>query len=116
MNFPKMTALALMVSCLGASSVADARGFRGHANFGFYVGPSVIWPGYYPNPYPYYGYYPPVVISPPVTYVEQGPVQGAVQGTSGAGYWYYCRRPEGYYPYVKQCPDGWQQVAPRPAS
>lgn len=27
-------------------------------------------------------------------------------------YWYYCQDPEGYYPDVNECPDGWQQVAP----
>jgi hypothetical protein len=29
-------------------------------------------------------------------------------------YWYYCQDPEGYYPDVDVCPDGWQQVAPQP--
>jgi hypothetical protein len=29
-------------------------------------------------------------------------------------YWYYCRHPEGYYPYVKQCPEGWMKVVPNP--
>ena len=29
-------------------------------------------------------------------------------------YWYYCQDPEGYYPNVDECPDGWQQVAPQP--
>jgi hypothetical protein len=27
-------------------------------------------------------------------------------------YWYYCQDPEGYYPDVDECPDGWQRVAP----
>jgi hypothetical protein len=27
-------------------------------------------------------------------------------------YWYYCPDPEGYYPDVEECPDGWQRVAP----
>jgi hypothetical protein len=34
------------------------------------------------------------------------------QGSSN--YWHYCRNPEGYYPYVKNCPNGWLQVAPQP--
>jgi hypothetical protein len=29
-------------------------------------------------------------------------------------YWYYCRDPEGYYPYVTKCPSGWAKVAPTP--
>jgi|SRR5215469_1788680 len=28
----------------------------------------------------------------------------------GAGYWYYCSDPPGYYPYVAQCNTGWQTV------
>ena len=31
-----------------------------------------------------------------------------------SNYWHYCRNPEGYYPYVKNCPEGWLQVAPQP--
>ena len=29
-------------------------------------------------------------------------------------YWYYCQDPQGYYPYVRNCPGGWQQVLPTP--
>ncbi len=36
----------------------------------------------------------------PTGYVEQ------------TGYWYYCTDPEGYHPYVKDCPGGWMQVVP----
>jgi len=35
---------------------------------------------------------------------------------SQSNYWHYCRNPEGYYPYVKKCPDGWLPVAPRPTA
>ena len=28
--------------------------------------------------------------------------------------WYYCDNPQGYYPYVQQCPGGWRAVAPTP--
>jgi len=27
-------------------------------------------------------------------------------------YWYYCRDPEGFYPYVRNCADGWMKVVP----
>ena len=36
-------------------------------------------------------------------------------GRSADGYWYYCESSDGYYPYVKECPGGWQRVAPRPS-
>lgn len=29
-------------------------------------------------------------------------------------YWYYCRNPAGYYPYVQVCSGGWQAVTPTP--
>ncbi|MCF7970717.1 MAG: hypothetical protein K9L22_06065 [Methylococcaceae bacterium] len=86
----------------------------GHRNssFGFYFGAPL-----YPYPYPYYRYsypyYPPTVIvrpSPPV-YIQQAPP--ATQKNSSE-YWYYCNNPEGYYPYIRVCPSGWEQVEPIP--
>lgn len=59
-------------------------------------------------PYPYY-YYPPMSYLPP-DYMEQG---GAASGPSEA-YWYYCAGTKAYYPHVRECPEGWQQVAPQP--
>ena len=87
---------------------------------GIVIGVPLLW-GYYPRHYAiprYYPYspvytYPPAVVvhsSPPV-YVERGP--GGVSDYTG-DYWYYCRKPRGYYPYVKKCPGGWEPVAPRP--
>jgi hypothetical protein len=32
----------------------------------------------------------------------------------GAASWYFCRESNGYYPYVKQCPGGWERVPARP--
>lgn len=79
-------------------------GGRGRADFGVYIGPSMFWP-YYPGPY----YYPPVIVVPssPPVYMEQ-------ESSSPQQYWYFCDDPQGYYPYVKQCPSGWQQVTPQP--
>ena len=94
------------------------------------------YPPYYYSPY-YYppAYYPPVVLAPPVyitpapppVYVEQPPVQQpapmyqpqmelAPQPGSqpSTNVWYYCNESQTYYPYVKQCPAGWQQVTPQP--
>ncbi len=40
-------------------------------------------------------------------------------GVGGAqhpqGTWYYCAESKTYYPYVKECPGGWQRVTPQPA-
>jgi hypothetical protein len=76
--------------------------------------------GYYGG-YPYYGGYgyggygyPSTVVTVPATppvYIQQTP---PVAQQYQSGYWYYCSNPEGYYPYIKQCLNGWQQVAPTP--
>jgi hypothetical protein len=39
-------------------------------------------------------------------------VQNPVYDQSQAPYWAYCRSPQGYYPYVTDCPAGWLPVAP----
>jgi hypothetical protein len=31
---------------------------------------------------------------------------------SSPGPWYYCASANAYYPYVAECPEGWQTVAP----
>lgn len=36
----------------------------------------------------------------------------AIRYEEQTGYWYYCTDPEGYYPYVRDCPRGWMQVVP----
>jgi hypothetical protein len=81
-----------------------------HFHGGVYIGP--IWgPGWWGPvyPYPYYPSYPPatVIRQEPEEYLapEPQPQQQA---------WYYCPDPQGYYPYVKQCPKGWNKVTPTP--
>ena len=87
-------------------------GFHGHdgfrGRFGFFIGAPLFWPPpYYPYyDYPYYGYpypYPSAVVieRQPQAYIQREPY-----------YWYYCPEPSGYYPYVQNCPRGWQQVVP----
>ena len=71
------------------------------------VGFASPWPWYYPPAY--YPYYQPVVYETQpttTTYIEQS-------GTAAAepsGWWYYCDASRAYYPYVKECPNGWQRV------
>lgn len=81
--------------------------YGGGVGIGVYgLGPGFGW-SYYP---PYYAYPPAVVTVPaePPVYIEQGGTPPA------ANYWHYCRNPDGYYPYVKECPGGWQLVPPQP--
>jgi hypothetical protein len=102
-------------------------GCCGSVSVGFYFGPGFIYgypfyPYYYP---PYYAsvYYPYVSGDPsqPAQYIQQGQVQpgGADMYDQGDGapqlaFWYYCDKPQGYYPYVRTCPSGWQKVPARP--
>lgn len=100
------------------------RGYWGgpRYNVGVYFGPGVwgaAYPWFYP-PYPYYypayTYAPPVVTvvpnSPP-TYIEKG-AQAQASEPSDSSWWYFCREANGYYPYVRQCPGGWERVSPQP--
>lgn len=114
----------ILMLLLGAAASEGAWAHRGHGRVGVGVvigAPLLGWPGYYYPPYPYYSYPPyypypaPVVVesSPPV-YIEQGGASSADEAEQGN--WYYCRKSKAYYPYVKQCPGGWQKVAPQPSS
>jgi len=140
MNARNLGRIGLLVAALavagGASVPAQAHGGHGghggghaHVGVGFYFGPGWGW-GYgypYAYPYPYYypGYYPPAaaaVPSSPPQYIEQGDVNGGeAAGTYDPGapapaVWYHCSKPEGYYPYIRDCPGGWEQVPAQPPS
>jgi hypothetical protein len=45
-------------------------------------------------------------------YIERKDVAERANQSQG-NFWHYCRSAEGYYPQVKECPDGWEQVAPQ---
>jgi len=101
--------------------------YGGHHFGGFGLGYGYGWyEPYYGGPYyggPYYGGYGRYGLGydgygygdsypPPVMYIQQQ--DGAQTDTRAqTNYWYYCNKPEGYYPHVKKCPDGWMQVVPQ---
>jgi hypothetical protein len=88
--------------------------FGGHrfigppVRYGVIVGAPAFF--FYPPPPPYY--YPPLAAtsSAPV-YIEQDDAQSASEQADG--YWYYCAEAQAYYPYVNECPQGWQPVVPQ---
>jgi len=93
---------------------------RSYSSFGFSFGAPLYSYPYYRDPFYrdpfYYPYYPPTVITVPVTppvYIQQPP---PIVQQYPSGYWYYCTNPKGYYPYIQECPRGWQQVDPIPPS
>lgn len=97
-------------------------GFGLGLGLGYGLGYGRYFPYYHPPYRPYYPYppyyaYPPVVTVPakPPVYIEQQQDAGRPDTEeTQTNYWYYCRKPEGYYPHVKKCPDGWMQVVPQP--
>ncbi|MCL4746080.1 MAG: hypothetical protein KJZ83_11775 [Burkholderiaceae bacterium] len=114
---------------IGPGAIA-APYWRGTIHPRVYIAPPLIYAPFafpygghpYPYAYPYaypYGYpyaypYPPAPPQPQ-SYVERPPEPGSdAQPPEGAapepGYWYWCTDPQGYYPSVRECPQGWLQV------
>jgi hypothetical protein len=91
------TIAVLLLTCLAGQA---------HVRGGIFIGP-VFGPWWWGPPYPYYASQPIVVQQQPEVYIQQ-----PAPRTEGTSYWYFCRKPEGYYPYVKHCPDGWLKVVP----
>ena len=56
---------------------------------------------------------PPVYIERPAENFEPAPAP-APQAQAQASAYYFCAASNTYYPYVRECPGGWQQVAPQP--
>lgn len=54
-------------------------------------------------------YWYPAAVYPYPTYASAYAVDGGSGGT-----WYYCKDPEGYYPYVRSCNANWQPVPAQP--
>jgi len=128
MRFATAACAALVLAAVALDSEARSgsgggrggSGGRGHAMSGAKSGPH---PGHvhhfhhggtrvfigasfaaWPAAYYYYGpgyYYPPAYYAPV-------PVVPAPQ------YWYYCAPAGAYYPYVQNCPVGWELVIPTP--
>jgi len=68
--------------------------------------------GYPYSGYPYYGYpyyaYPPAVYDPLPDYSSSATAQPP------RATWYYCPEAKTYYPYVSECPKGWESVPATP--
>ena len=59
----------------------------------------------YPYPDPYV---------PSTVIVQTAPAPAPVVTAPAPAYWYYCSSAQNYYPYVTQCPVGWEQVPATP--
>ena len=111
--------------------VANAYGPYGR-HHGGWNGPRVGF-GINVGPYPYYapgfGYpyapfspfvpfatpiYPaPIMqVTPPPIIIQETPMY--IQPAQAASNWYFCQSSNTYYPYVKECPEGWKSVPSQP--
>jgi hypothetical protein len=92
----------------GRSSAGVSRGHSGHHHHRhhfhsrIFIGAPLFWGSYYGPGY----YYSP----PPPVYIEQSPAPLE----QDSQYWYFCPSARSYYPYVGECPEGWQRVLPQP--
>ena len=118
MQILKAIVASLVLMSAATGSAWAQHGYYGRDHFhsnvylGFGVGP--YWgPGWY-GPPPAYYYPPTVVVQQPPVYVEQVQAAPAAPAAEASNYWYYCPPAKRYYPYVTQCPSGWQQVSPTP--
>jgi hypothetical protein len=136
-----MLAAVAVTMGLAISAPAAAHGYYGHRGYWyggpavrFYFGGPLWWGGsyYYGSPYgptygpaygsPYgYAPAPPVVVTPPAPPVyierEQEPASAAPaapSATPSTQWWYLCSNPRGAYPYVRECPGGWERVPALP--
>ncbi len=70
---------------------------------GAFLGYPYYYYPYYPySYYPYYPYAPTYSPSPRVIVRERKPATDT--------WYYYCRKSDAYYPYVRRCPGGWEKV------
>jgi len=121
----------LLVSGAVASGTAMAQrhghgyGHGGGVRFGISLGIPLYGLGYYPGPYysyPAYAYpgpayaYPGPAVAPSAGYIEQSVPQAVPAPAQPQGDWYYCANSNSYYPYVRDCPGGWQRVPSTPPS
>ena len=130
----KLLAVLLLLVFGAAASESAMAQHHGGVRFGVNIGIPLFGPGYYPPysyPAPAYSYpappyaypasaysypapaysYPGPAVTPPGGYVEQGYPQAAPAPQQD---WYYCPNSKSYYPYVRECPGGWQRVPSRP--
>lgn len=137
-TLPRAMGAAVLILAGAFVNGSAMAGYRGHAHghahnhgpnvrIGFTFGSPIYAPRYFPAlfyTYPGYAFptpvyaYPPAVIrgsSSPV-YIERrvAPVEPAPSQAKND--WYYCSSSQTYYPYTKECPDGWRRVPAQPSS
>lgn len=91
---------------------------------GTIIGSQLSHPYYYPRPHyvyipqpVYVQEQPQVIVQEPSVYTvnpETGALSSAPRSNSARQIWYFCTSSNTYYPYVKNCPEGWREVPATP--
>ena len=116
---------AILVSGGTDMAAGDGHGGGGHWSggwgWGYYglglaTGALLSYPYYYPPYYPYYPYYP-YAYAPAYSPSPRVIVREREPAYADEGVYYYCRKSNAYYPYVRRCAGGWEKVpvVPPPA-
>jgi hypothetical protein len=116
MKASKLLILAALLGGALLSSGAQAARVVVGVGIGPVWGPWYPYPVGYPYPYAYpypYPAAPAVLPAPPAQTVYVENPQAAAPAPA-ANTWYFCRNPQGYYPYVKQCSGAWEPVPAQP--
>jgi hypothetical protein len=104
--------IAALLALAGIAVSAPALAHRTSVSVGVGFGFGYPFWGPWGYPAPYYYYPVPVAVpAQPVTYIEQ---RASAPASDRGAWWYYCDAAKGYYPYVRECPTGWQRVSPVP--
>ena len=126
-----VAAVAVAAGLLAVAEPVSAGGRYGHGHhhhgarfsFGFWGGP--YWgPGYWGPGYWGPGYWSPPAVAyapapEPRVWVESDQASATAPPVTSNGdrnaaqWWYWCASTQGYYPYVSNCAEGWQRVAPQ---
>ncbi len=99
-----------------------------HGRYGWWWGVGGAWYFYNAPVYPYPAYVSPTYYDEDDSYDDNAGPQdnggpGGPQDSAGpqdegggpdSGVWYHCNRPDGYYPYVRVCKGGWEEVPATP--
>lgn len=116
----KILLIALLAISSTTPAYADGGNGRGggHGGGGWWIVPVLIGGALLyelTQPQPAYSQPAPVYVDPAPAYApENSPVNDPEVVFSSEQYWYFCAAANGYYPYVRSCPGGWQAVPTTP--
>jgi len=139
--YSKVTAVLILLAAGAAASESAMAQHHGGVRFGVNIGIPLFGPGYLPPyaypapayvypapaysyPAPAYSYPAPAYSYPAPAYSYPGQAMAPAGAYMGQGYpqaapprqqdWQYCAASNSFYPYVRECPGGWQRVPSQP--